>query len=162
MRSPNFAVTAPASATAGTSFSVTVTARNASNATITGYVGTVHFTSSDPRLARPARRLHLRHRRQRRPHVHERRDPQDRAEPNHHGQRHHRRHQDRHRDGDGHRGRCRASSPSPNSPTVGPSATAWTDPTDRHGAGRLRQHGIQHGERDARDHAGHRNRRRGA
>ena len=44
----NFAVSAPGSATAGTSFSVTVTARNASNATIAGYVGTVHFTSSDP------------------------------------------------------------------------------------------------------------------
>ena len=44
----SFTVTAPASATAGTAFSVTVTAKNASNATITGYVGTVHFTSSDP------------------------------------------------------------------------------------------------------------------
>jgi len=44
----SFAVTAPASATAGTAFSVTVTAKNASNVTITGYVGTVHFASSDP------------------------------------------------------------------------------------------------------------------
>lgn len=44
----SFTVTAPASVTAGTPFSVTVTAKNAANATITGYVGSVHFTSSDP------------------------------------------------------------------------------------------------------------------
>ena len=42
----HFSVTAPASATTGSPFSVTVTALAASNATATGYVGTVHFTSS--------------------------------------------------------------------------------------------------------------------
>jgi DNA/RNA endonuclease G (NUC1)/fibronectin type 3 domain-containing protein len=42
----HFSVTAPASVTTGTSFSVTVTALAASNANATGYTGTVHFTSS--------------------------------------------------------------------------------------------------------------------
>ena len=44
----SFTVTAPASATAGSSFTVSVTAKNASNATITAYRGTVHFTSTEP------------------------------------------------------------------------------------------------------------------
>jgi len=43
----HFSVSAPGSATAGTSFSVTVTALTSSNATATSYTGTVHFTSSD-------------------------------------------------------------------------------------------------------------------
>ena len=43
----HFMVSAPATATAGTAFSVTVTALDASNAVVTGYTGTVHFTSSD-------------------------------------------------------------------------------------------------------------------
>jgi hypothetical protein len=43
----HFTVSAPASATAGTAFSYTVTALDASNNTATGYAGTVHFTSSD-------------------------------------------------------------------------------------------------------------------
>jgi len=42
----HFSVTAPANVTSGTPFSVTVTALDASNATVTGYTGTVHFTSS--------------------------------------------------------------------------------------------------------------------
>src|SRR5207249_3960855 len=43
-----FAVSAPKSATAGDSFEVTVTARDATGAVLTGYTGTVHFTSYDP------------------------------------------------------------------------------------------------------------------
>jgi YVTN family beta-propeller protein len=50
----HFTVSAPATATAGTSFSVTVTALDASNATATGYTGTVHFTSSDGAAVLPA------------------------------------------------------------------------------------------------------------
>jgi hypothetical protein len=42
----HFSVTAPANVTPGSPFSVTVTALTASNATATGYTGTVHFTSS--------------------------------------------------------------------------------------------------------------------
>ena len=40
--------------TAGTSFSLTVTAQNSSGATDTGYLGTVHFTSSDVQAGLPA------------------------------------------------------------------------------------------------------------
>jgi hypothetical protein len=40
-------VSAPAGSTAGASFSVTVTALDANNNTVTGYRGTVHFTTSD-------------------------------------------------------------------------------------------------------------------
>ena len=43
----HFAVSAPANATAGTSFNFTVTALDAFDNTATGYSGTVHFTSSD-------------------------------------------------------------------------------------------------------------------
>ena len=50
----HFYVVAPASATAGTSFSFTVTAQDGSNATDTGYAGTVHFTSSDGQAVLPA------------------------------------------------------------------------------------------------------------
>jgi hypothetical protein len=50
----HFSVSAPANATAGTAFSVTVTALTASNATATGYTGTVHFTSSDVSAVLPA------------------------------------------------------------------------------------------------------------
>jgi beta-lactamase superfamily II metal-dependent hydrolase/fibronectin type 3 domain-containing protein len=42
----HFSVTAPANTTSGTPFNVTVTALDASNATVIGYAGTVHFTSS--------------------------------------------------------------------------------------------------------------------
>lgn len=43
-----FSLSAPATATAGTPFTVTVTALDASGGTIAGYAGTVRFTSSDP------------------------------------------------------------------------------------------------------------------
>ena len=42
----HFSVTAPASVNTGVPFNVTVTALAASNATATGYTGTIHFTSS--------------------------------------------------------------------------------------------------------------------
>jgi subtilisin-like proprotein convertase family protein len=50
----HFAVTAPASATAGQSFSITVTAENSSNQIVPTYTGTVHFTSSDSNAVLPA------------------------------------------------------------------------------------------------------------
>src|SRR6266851_4312979 len=50
----HFSVTAPASATAGSAFSITVTALTASNTTATSYTGTVHFTSSDGAALVPA------------------------------------------------------------------------------------------------------------
>jgi hypothetical protein len=43
----HFAVSAPGSATAGSAFSVTVTAEDQFNNTATGYSGTVHFTTTD-------------------------------------------------------------------------------------------------------------------
>ena len=50
----HFSVVAPGTATAGTAISITVTALDASNATATGYTGTVHFTSSDTSAQLPA------------------------------------------------------------------------------------------------------------
>jgi uncharacterized repeat protein (TIGR01451 family) len=50
----HFSVTAPANATAGTAFNVTVTALTATNTTATGYTGTVHFTSNDAQAVLPA------------------------------------------------------------------------------------------------------------
>ncbi len=50
----HFAVSAPSSATAGTAFSFTVTALDASNNPTAGYSGTVHFTSSDGQAVLPA------------------------------------------------------------------------------------------------------------
>ncbi len=50
----HFSVSAPAGATPGSSFNYTVTALDASNATATGYTGTVHFTSSDGAAVLPA------------------------------------------------------------------------------------------------------------
>src|SRR5439155_292066 len=50
----HYSVTAPASATAGTTFSITVTALDQFNNTATGYAGTVHFTSSDGQAVLPA------------------------------------------------------------------------------------------------------------
>jgi subtilisin-like proprotein convertase family protein len=47
-------LSAAAGATAGTAFSVTVTAQDAFGNTATGYTGTVHFTSSDGRAVLPA------------------------------------------------------------------------------------------------------------
>jgi hypothetical protein len=50
----HFSVGAPASATAGLSFTFTVTALDQFNNPATGYSGTVHFTSSDSSAALPA------------------------------------------------------------------------------------------------------------
>src|SRR5208283_908960 len=50
----HFAVSAPASATAGTSFSFTVTALDQFDNTADGYTDTVHFTSSDGAAVLPA------------------------------------------------------------------------------------------------------------
>jgi outer membrane protein assembly factor BamB len=47
-------VTAPSSTAAGAPFSVTVAAQDASGNTIAGYLGTVHFTSSDAQSTLPA------------------------------------------------------------------------------------------------------------
>ncbi len=47
-------VTAPTTAGPGTAFNVTVTALDASNHVVTGYSGTVHFTSTDGQAALPA------------------------------------------------------------------------------------------------------------
>jgi hypothetical protein len=50
----HFAVTGPATDTAGTSVTVTVTAESAANATVTGYAGTVSFGSSDALAGLPS------------------------------------------------------------------------------------------------------------
>jgi hypothetical protein len=50
----HFAVSAPASATAGTAFNFTVTALDQFNNAATSYGGTVHFTSSDAAATLPA------------------------------------------------------------------------------------------------------------
>jgi Galactose oxidase, central domain len=50
----HLSVTAPSAATAGTSFSITVTAFDASNNVVTSYAGTVHFTSPDTQALLPA------------------------------------------------------------------------------------------------------------
>ncbi|MHB8466446.1 MAG: beta strand repeat-containing protein, partial [Acidimicrobiales bacterium] len=50
----HFVLSAPSSATAGTAFNFTVTAQDASNATATGYTGTVHFSSTDGQAVLPA------------------------------------------------------------------------------------------------------------
>lgn len=50
----NFAVDAPATATAGTAFNFTVTAQDASNNVMPGYTGTVRFTSTDTAAVLPA------------------------------------------------------------------------------------------------------------
>jgi len=47
-------LSAPTTETAGTPFSLTVTARNSSGATDTGYAGTIHFTSSDVQAGLPS------------------------------------------------------------------------------------------------------------
>ena len=49
----HLSVTAPAAATVGTPVSVTVTALDASNNTVTNYSGTVHFTSTDGQAGLP-------------------------------------------------------------------------------------------------------------
>jgi hypothetical protein len=50
----HFRVDAPNAATAGTPFTVTVTALDAAGNTAAGYTGTVHFTSSDSKAGLPA------------------------------------------------------------------------------------------------------------
>ena len=50
----HFSVTGPGTATAGTAFNVTVSALDATNTVVTGYTGTVHFTSSDTQAVLPA------------------------------------------------------------------------------------------------------------
>ena len=49
-----FVFSAPASATVGVAFSVTLTVEDAYGNVVTGYTGTVHFTSSDPQAVLPA------------------------------------------------------------------------------------------------------------
>src|SRR5439155_2506852 len=49
-----YTVTAPANATAGTAFNITVTAQDQFGNTVTNYAGTVHFTSSDGQAVLPA------------------------------------------------------------------------------------------------------------
>jgi hypothetical protein len=51
---PSFTVSGPASTTAGTSKTITVTALNTDGSVNTAYNGTVHFTSSDPQAVLPA------------------------------------------------------------------------------------------------------------
>src|SRR5205807_917915 len=48
-----FSISAPANATAGTAFNVTVTAQDLNFNTATGYTGTIHFTSSDSQASLP-------------------------------------------------------------------------------------------------------------
>ena len=50
----HFSVTAPASATTGLPLTFTITALDDDNNPVTGYVGTVHFTSSDSAVSLPA------------------------------------------------------------------------------------------------------------
>jgi hypothetical protein len=50
----HFVVSGPASATAGSPFSVTVTAKDSSGNTVPTYTGTIHFTSSDTQAVLPA------------------------------------------------------------------------------------------------------------
>jgi hypothetical protein len=52
--SNHFVISAPHTTTAGGPFIMTVTAQDASNATVTGYNGTVHFTSTDTQASLPA------------------------------------------------------------------------------------------------------------
>jgi phospholipase C len=50
----HYTITAPGSAVAGTAFQITVTAYDAYGNVATGYLGTVHFNSSDPAAILPA------------------------------------------------------------------------------------------------------------
>ena len=50
----HFAVSAPPSAVPGAAFSITVTALDSSNNTVTAYAGTVHFSSTDSAAVLPA------------------------------------------------------------------------------------------------------------
>jgi hypothetical protein len=55
----HLALSVPASATAGSSFLVTVTAQDTLNQTVVGYNGTVQFTSTDPQAPSPAANITL-------------------------------------------------------------------------------------------------------
>src|SRR5439155_144577 len=50
----HFSISAPASTTAGSVFSITITALTSSNNTATTYLGTVHFSSTDSQSVLPA------------------------------------------------------------------------------------------------------------
>ncbi|HJT16654.1 MAG TPA: IPT/TIG domain-containing protein, partial [Thermoanaerobaculia bacterium] len=50
----HFVISAPATATSGAAFSLTITAFDASNNIATGYAGTIHFTSTDAAATLPA------------------------------------------------------------------------------------------------------------
>jgi hypothetical protein len=50
----HFAISAPANIPAGTPFNITVTALDGSNQSAASYSGTVHFTSTDPRVQLPS------------------------------------------------------------------------------------------------------------
>ena len=50
----HFDVTAPATATANSGFNVTVKAKDSGGSNVTTYLGTIHFTSSDPQAVLPA------------------------------------------------------------------------------------------------------------
>ena len=50
----HFSINAASTSAAGTPFGVTITALDAANRVVTGYTGTVHFTSSDPQGTLPA------------------------------------------------------------------------------------------------------------
>jgi Ca2+-binding RTX toxin-like protein len=50
----HFSITSPGSATAGSPLSITVTALDSNNNKVTGYTGTVHFTSTDGQAVLPA------------------------------------------------------------------------------------------------------------
>jgi hypothetical protein len=52
--SAHLQITGPSSSTAGSPFSITVTALDSTNNVLTGYTGTVHFTSSDGQATLPA------------------------------------------------------------------------------------------------------------
>src|SRR5207247_1972094 len=49
----HFKISAPTASTAGAAFTVTVTALDANNNTVTNYGGTVHFSSSDSAASLP-------------------------------------------------------------------------------------------------------------
>jgi ELWxxDGT repeat protein len=51
---PSLGMSLPATTTAGSAASFTITAKNADGTTNTGYLGTVHFTSTDPQAVLPA------------------------------------------------------------------------------------------------------------
>src|SRR5262249_9369236 len=50
----HFSISAPTATTAGSAFSITVTAQDAGNLTVAGYQGAVHFTSTDGTALLPA------------------------------------------------------------------------------------------------------------